>query len=87
VSLLFVFVSLLACGSRFARSTLQYDPETPLYTSEPQAHAIASLPAVLNGLAQAGRPLVLFIHGRGDDPDKSLRTKKSISGLGSAVPM
>jgi hypothetical protein len=84
---LFFVVSLLACASSFAGSALQYDPETPLYTSEPQAHTVASLPAVLDRLTHTGRPLVLFIHGRGDEPRKSLRKKKSIFGLGSAVAM
>lgn len=78
---------LLAYGSACAETALAYKQSTPLYTRDRQAYAVAGLSTAVERLIERGQPLVLFIHGRGDEPHKSLRPKKSMLGLGSAVPM
>ncbi len=68
-------------------SGLKFDASTPLYTRDSHAYAVKDLSLALDAVRKAGKPIVLFIHGRGDEPGKSLRAKKNLLGLGSAVSM
>jgi len=60
---------------------LLFNPTTPLYTSDSRAWRIQDLPGVLDGLYAAGKPIVLFIHGRGKEPGKSLQGGTFAKGM------
>lgn len=60
---------------------LEYNAATPLYTSDALAWRIDQLDGVMSGLLAAGKPLVVFVHGRGDEPAKSLRGGTFTKGL------
>lgn len=51
---------------------LEFNSSTPLYTSDAKAWAIDQLPSVLLQLSGTGKPIVIFVHGRGKEPGKSL---------------
>ncbi len=53
-------------------SKIKFNAATPLYTSDAKAWRIDQLPAVLAQLNASGKPVVLFVHGRGKEPGKSL---------------
>jgi len=75
------------CRAAQSESGLKFDASTPLYTRDAHAYAVKDLSLALDAVRTAGKPIVLFIHGRGNEPGKSLRAKKSFLGLGSAVSM
>ena len=75
------------CRTAQGGSGIKFDASTPLYTRDSHAYAIKDLSLALDAVRKAGKPIVLFIHGRGDEPGKSLRAKKNLIGLGSAVSM
>lgn len=52
---------------------LHFDASTPLYTSDARAWRIEQLEAAMATLVGLGKPVVLFVHGRGKEPNKSLR--------------
>ena len=60
---------------------MKFDPETPLYTSDAKAWRMDQLAAVLQPLTSGGKPLVLFVHGRGKEPGKSLLGGSFTQGL------
>lgn len=51
---------------------LQFNAETPLYTSDARAWRMEEFGAVMRDLTARGRPVVFFVHGRGKEPGKSL---------------
>lgn len=53
-------------------SKLKFDAATPLYTSDAAAWPIDQLPKVLSKLYASDKPIVLFVHGRGKEPEKSI---------------
>lgn len=63
---------------------LKFDPQTPLYTGDAAPWKIEQLPQVLDRLHAAGKPVVVFVHGRGKEPNKSLKGASFTKGL--AVP-
>jgi pimeloyl-ACP methyl ester carboxylesterase len=83
LALILVFHCVTAHGA----PDLRFNASTPLYTRDSHAYAVNELPLALNAIRNSNKPIVLFIHGRGDEPGKSLRAKKNVFGLGSAVPM
>lgn len=60
---------------------LKFNAKKPLYTSDAKAWRIDQLPDVLSGLRASGKPLVLFVHGRGKEPSKSLQGGTFTKGL------
>lgn len=60
--------------------SLRYSANTPLYTSDAKAHRIAELPDLLDQLFASGKPVIVFVHGRGDEPQKSLKGGKYVEG-------
>lgn len=63
---------------------LKFKADTPLYTADAHAWRVEQLPAALDAVHADGRPVVLFVHGRGKEPNKSLRGGGFVTGL--AVP-
>lgn len=60
---------------------LRFNANTPLYTSDATAWRIDQLPQLLHRLSDSSLPIVLFVHGRGDEPNKSLRGATWVKGL------
>ena len=59
---------------------LQFDPSEILYTSDVNAWRLDQLAEVLDELYAAGKPLVIFVHGRGKEPHKSLLGATFVQG-------
>lgn len=64
--------------------SLKFDPDHPLYTIDEKAWKIEQLAAVFDQLVEHGKPVVIFVHGRGKEPRKSLQGAHWVRGL--AVP-
>lgn len=60
---------------------LNFEPTKPLYTSDTKGWPLDQLESVLSALHATGKPLVIFIHGRGIEPNKSLRGATFVEGL------
>jgi esterase/lipase superfamily enzyme len=60
---------------------LKFDAAKPLYTSDNKKWAIDELPTVLDSLYDKKKPVVVFVHGRGDEPKKSLQGGAFVTGL------
>lgn len=56
-----------------APKPLLYDAKRLLYGDDGTAYAEEELPAAFDAAFGRGKPVVLFIHGRGDEPAKSLQ--------------
>ena len=59
---------------------LKYNADTPLYTSDSKAWRLDELPEVLDMLFASHKPVVLFVHGRGKEPNKSLNGSTFTTG-------
>lgn len=70
-----VIFLVTGCANKSQKQSLVFDPEKRLYISNKSGHPISELPALLDRLFADGKPVILFVHGRGDEPDKSLRLK------------
>jgi hypothetical protein len=51
---------------------LEFNPEKVSYTSDTQAWAVDQLGRVCDELYARNKPIVIFVHGRGIEPNKSL---------------
>ncbi len=60
---------------------IAFDPAVPLYTSDSRAWRIDQLTNVLDSLESTGKPTVIFVHGRGKEPNKSLRGGTFTDGM------
>lgn len=60
---------------------LRFNADTPLYTSDASAWRMDDLNQVLDVLVKRSKPIVAFVHGRGKEPNKSLRGAKWAEGL------
>jgi len=63
---------------------LKFNSQTPLYTSDASPWRLDQLSDVLDQLSARSKPIVIFVHGRGKEPNKSLKGASFIKGL--AVP-
>ncbi len=65
--------SITACATTSKKSNdLGFDPEKRLYTTDNVGHSINELPELLDKLLNDSKPVILFVHGRGDEPQKSM---------------
>jgi esterase/lipase superfamily enzyme len=62
-------------------SKLHFNADTPLYTSDGKAWRIDQAEALMQSLEASGKPLILFVHGRGKEPSKSLKGGSFTKGL------
>ncbi|MCV2352857.1 alpha/beta hydrolase [Paucibacter sp. B2R-40] len=62
-------------------SKLHFNAETPLYTSDGKAWRIEQAELLMQSLEASGKPLILFVHGRGKEPGKSLKGGTFTKGL------
>ena len=51
---------------------MNFNPETPLYTSDAQGWRIEQIEAAMTKMLANGKPIVFFVHGRGKEPGKGL---------------
>lgn len=62
-------------------SKLHFNADTPLYTSDGKAWRIDQAEAALHNLEASNKPVILFVHGRGKEPSKSLKGGTFTKGL------
>lgn len=63
---------------------LRFDADTPLYDGQKQPWRMDQCEALLDRLVARSKPLVVFVHGRGNEPNKSLNGATLTTG--KAVP-
>lgn len=81
---LFILATVLSLTTACAGNST-FDPAKRLYTSSGVGHPITELPMLLDDLSTTGKPVILFVHGRGKEPNKSLRNKGGLIVEGRAV--
>ena len=59
---------------------LKYDPKFPLYTSDAERYGFDQVDVALDKVFAAQLPVVFFIHGRGNEPNKSLFSGTFVEG-------
>lgn len=59
---------------------LKYDPKYPLYTSDAERYGFDQVDAALDKVFSAQLPVVFFIHGRGNEPNKSIFSGTFVEG-------
>lgn len=69
---LIIAASFFVPGSVIQAKELKFDPTKRLYTSDKAGYKVSKLPALLDRLLSNGKPVILFVHGRGNEPKKSL---------------
>ena len=66
---------------------VEYDPSSPLCTAEGErghrAWRMEEAPEALAASYARGKPVVVFVHGRGKEPNKGLRGATFSKGLAS----
>ena len=72
-----MFASLPALGA------LVYDAQYPIYDEGKVAHPVSDIQQMLVEANAAGVPVIIYVHGRGDEPEKSFNPK--MTG-GNAMP-
>lgn len=60
---------------------LKFNALTPLYTSDAVAWRLDQIEDVLDRLTAAMKPIIVFVHGRGKEPNKSLKGGEFVAGL------
>lgn len=51
---------------------LKYDANYPLYTSDTERYSFDQAEVAFDKVFASGQPVILFVHGRGNEPNKSL---------------
>lgn len=51
---------------------LKYDANYPLYTSDTERYSFDQADVAFDKVFASGQPVILFVHGRGNEPNKSL---------------
>lgn len=69
-----------SCGDR-KKSDLKYDPKTAFFTSDCKGYEANEVEEVLDELFKTEKPIILFVHGRGKEPKKSLKGGSIVTGL------
>ena len=80
-----VFSLMTAIAGQSQAQSLTFDPAKRLYTSDKVGHPISKLPDLLDSLLADDKPVILFVHGRGKEPKKSLRLEGGLFVEGMAV--
>lgn len=80
ISVFLLGIGLSACASSNKNSNLQYNADYPLYTSDAEKFKFNGIDKALDKVFAADLPVVLFIHGRGNEPQKSLTGGTFVEG-------
>lgn len=67
-----------------AQAKLEFDPKAPLYTADGTKFGFDQIHEALDLVFSSQKPVVIYIHGRGDEPLKSIVGKPFIGG--ASVP-
>ena len=62
-------------------SGFKFNPDAPFYTSDARAWRMDEFSLVMDQLLAPGKPVVIFVHGRGKEPGKSLQGGTFTKGL------
>ena len=79
--ILMILITLATCATLVHAQPLTFDPNKRLYTSDKVGHSIDKLPILLDRLLANGKPVILFVLGRGNEPEKSLEGGGFVTGL------
>ena len=63
-----------------AQAKLEFDPHAPLYTADGSKFGFDQIHEALDLVFLSHKPVVIHIHGRGDEPLKSIVGKPFIGG-------
>ena len=81
-----IFISLLSLTS-FAQSSIdleilkyKFDSNYPLYVRDGSKFGFDDVDKALDRVYSTGKPVVMFIHGRGNEPNKSLDKATFVEG-------
>lgn len=80
-----IFSLITSCAGLSKKQSLNFESDKQLYTSNQVGHPISQLPVLLDNLLSDGKPVILFVHGRGKEPNKSLRHEGGLLVEGKAV--
>jgi hypothetical protein len=75
-----ILIILLSVMGLSAQAKLEFDPQYPLYTADGTKYGFDQIHAALDNVFSSNKPVVIHIHGRGDEPLKSLEGKPVIGG-------
>jgi hypothetical protein len=62
---------------------LEYDASRPIYDINKEGRRVDELTSVLDTAYAKGKPVLIYLHGRGDEPAKSFGMSKSKTGSGA----
>lgn len=75
-----IFITFILIVSFSAQAKLEFDSIYPLYTADGTKFGYDQIHAALDKAFASNKPVVIHIHGRGDEPLKSLEGKPFIGG-------
>ncbi len=78
MKLVFLLSSLFFTTNAFAK--LNFNSDYPLYLSDQSRYTHAQVEAALDQAFSYQKPVVLFVHGRGNEPEKSLNGGTYVEG-------
>jgi esterase/lipase superfamily enzyme len=79
-TILIVIATMVFYSGTSQAESPTFDPAKRLYTSDKIGHPINNLPDLLDRLLVDGKPVILFVHGRGNEPKKSLEGGTFVEG-------
>lgn len=77
------FFGSVAAFAAFTASAINFDALHPIYDATTTRHSVDQLPQVLNDVYAKNKPVLFYVHGRGDEPTKSF---DSAMTRGGALP-
>lgn len=83
ISILFVSLFSVLASSRESRVGIlkyQFDSKYPLYVRDGSKFGFDEVDKALDRVYSTGKPVVMFIHGRGNEPNKSLDKATFVEG-------
>jgi hypothetical protein len=75
-----IVAAVFGSSSQSSFAALTYDATRPIYDSTRVAHRLDELSTVLSAAYQAGKPVIIYVHGRGNEPEKSFNSQMTGGG-------
>lgn len=72
---------LLLLASAIHGQQLRYNPDLLVYTADAEGFPAARVKSVFDRALAGSKPVILFVHGRGDEPNKSLVGGELVEGM------
>lgn len=76
----FIIVALNLVVTAQTQAALQYDKTRPLLDDSGKSYSVAETQALLERLNEAKSRVIFYLHGRGEEPEKSFNFKKTGGG-------